>query len=522
MERIMKLHLPVSQVIQQHNMHDNIFSLPENIQFYITCNRGFDIREQLYDDYNINDLNKLKPIIEALEDFYLMKINAHELMESFKLIPMEEDKLKKFTIDFLGRFLLVFDDDYNNEISGILKELNINPDAYKDYVIKLKNDWNEYKTKLIDEGSISQYDDDEINIQKEKKDILSQLESDLSALLLLDSEEGNLSIQCANWIMGYVLFQQPELKETFIKALTDNQTDLTDAIFLDNEKGGEVVTVSSWLADYLSFSGNRFNDNLMAARYIIESPRVKKLSDDDKLRVKNLIALYRNIYNFPNNFDYNQPENTQFFPIDVLKIRYGKLEELIKPEKKLPEKQDLKDSKSEKPVLEENKTSNDVKQETPLTKASKRYQFVFSSLNLGSDLSSAQQTLANKTLDEIITSWRQSFSGNDKILLIASLAELFKRPNYSITWFNTPEIREVLSSQVVAYPSLAEPVNREGVVANIVIAVVTKAILQRLGFSDEQAAIIYLQIAGHEPKLASFVFFDAKLNKFSWRKFIDE
>ncbi len=503
-------------------MINSIENLPAEMQFYINCNRGYDIREELFNEFKNNNTKDSEVVISLLEDLYIEKISVDEFIGGLKKISLPDEQINSFIIELLGRDLLVMDDYFSGKIYQTIKKLGGEPEKYQDYVKDFENDWRQESNKYIEEGDLLPEDDGIIDPELEKKEIYNQLNDNLRDVLVTDSIEANASLQEANMLIGYTLSLNESYKNDFIKALTDNQTDLTDVISLDNEKGGEVVTVSSWLADYLSFSGNRFNDNLMAARYIIESPRVKKLSDDDKLRVKNLIALYRNIYNFPNNFDYNQPENTQFFPIDVLKIRYGKLEELIKPEKKLPEKQDLKDSKSEKPVLEENKTSNDVKQETPLTKASKRYQFVFSSLNLGSDLSSAQQTLANKTLDEIITSWRQSFSGNDKILLIASLAELFKRPNYSITWFNTPEIREVLSSQVVAYPSLAEPVNREGVVANIVIAVVTKAILQRLGFSDEQAAIIYLQIAGHEPKLASFVFFDAKLNKFSWRKFIDE
>lgn len=500
-------------------MINNIENLPAEMQFYINCNRGYDVREELFNEFKNNNIKDGELVTGLLENLYVDKISVEELIIGLKQISLPTEQVNSFIIELLGRDLLVMDDYFSGKIYQAIKKLGGDPEKFQKYVNDFENDWRQESIKYIEEGDLLPEDDGIIDPELERKEISAQLSDDLKYVLVSESAEANSSLQEANLLIGYVLSLNENSKNEFIKSLIDNQTELTNVISLDDEKGVESVTVASWLADYLSFSGNRFNDNLMAARYIIESPRVKKLSDDDKLRVKNLIALYRNIYNFPNNFDYNQPENTQFFPVDVLKIRYGKLEEPVRAKEKPVEKQVVAKVESEKPKTEEKSVLKEV---TPLTKASQRYQMVFTSLGFGPELASSQQSVANKTLDEVINSWRQGFNSNDKVLLIASMAELFKRPNYSVAWFNTPEIREVLSSQVVAYPSLAEPANREGVVSNIVIAVVAKAVLQRLGFNEEQVAVLYMQIVGREPKLASFVYFDAKLNKFSWRKFIDE
>lgn len=495
-------------------MTKTISNLPAEFNFYINCNRGFDVREQILTDYGINDLTNGSLVVKSLEDVYVDKINIFELENIFQQLPLTAEKRKQFLIDLLGKYLMVMDDYLDGQVYSLLKKLGAKPEAYAGDVAAFEADWKEEAKKLIAEGIIDPDDDYYIDEAVEREEIVSQLESDLGDLLSAETSEENEALQEANWLIGYVLFRNPNAKNDFIKSLVNNNSQLTASLTISDTDQANPNLVGSWITDYLSFAGSRFNDNLLAARYLIESDKVKKLTSTEKLKVKNLISLYRNLNNFPLNFDSNHPEKLQFFPVDLLKIEFGDLTEPItKKDKEI--KEEVPTKVIETPVVEKN-----VKK-TPVSLAGERYAMVINNLKIKNELAKLKVELAVKKNEEIIVDWKKALAEKQLSVVIACLIELFSRPQFTSVLFATAEVREILSVQATAYPSLLEPAIGEGVINSVILAIVVKAILQRLGLSEEENAVTFLQIASHDANLASFVYFDTKKKVFAWRKFTE-
>lgn len=498
-------------------MSKTISNLPAEFNFYINCNRGFDVREQLLDEYGINDLTNGSLVVRTLEDVYVDKISVYELDVIFKQLPLSTEKRKQFLIDVLGRCLLVMDDYLDGQVFSLLSELGGKPEDYLKYVSEFEADWKEEAKKLIAEGVISPEEDYYIDDSAEKVEIIEQLSGDLSYLLSAETSQENEALQEANWLMGYVLLKDSTAKNEFIKTLINNQSQLTSSLAInDDPQLTNPNIVSAWLGDYLAFAGNRFNDNLMAARYLIESDRIKKVSAIEKLRIKNLISLYRNLNNFPLNFDAKHPERLQFFPVDLLKIEYGDLTEPVNKNEKEIKKEVAVEIKAQSVVEPEKPVKK-----TPASLAAERYLGISNKLNIKSELLKWKIELTTKKNEELIAMWQKALTDKDLGLVIACLIELFGRPQFSSVLFATPEIREILTNQATAYPSLLEPSIGDGVINSTVLAILIKAILQRLDLSEEENAVAFLQIASHDPNLASFVYFDTKKKVFAWRQFTE-
>lgn len=497
----------------------NFEQLPKEIQFFYYCNECINPYSDLLNKYRL-DSNGIYNVIGALDEVVEKKIDFERFKAILMSVDLEAGNKSHFIIELLATRLLVMDAYFDNQVSETIKNLGGDPDEFADMIKTQEAAWQMEKENLVEIGEISPDESVNLNITKEREDVTAILAGDLSMPLSVTSVEAMKEIDQINDIVGMVLadglLNKIDYASTFVSVLLNNNTILTNY----QEENGSVVgtTVSDWLKDYLAFAGNRYADNLMMARYLIEAVKIKTLPDEEKIKVKNLLTLYRNLSGFNAAITSGaDAEKIQFFPLDVLKMRYDKLLEPVveKTNKVLQDRNQVEVEVAERPRVV-------VKEDSPLEKASKRYQVVINGMNIKVELEREKTSLTDFTTAQLIEVWKKSLTQNQSARALASLIELFKKNDFLIAWFREPEIREVLTVQAVAYPSLIDPAVREGVVSKAVIAVVLKAVLLQLGFSDEQVAAAYLLITGHDPKLASFVYFDAKKERFAWREFTDK
>ena len=498
---------------------DYFEQLPEEIKFFAYCNECLDPYESLLKDYAIDD-DGVYLLIDVADKLLEKQMSAKDVLEYLSALPLSLADRKIFVVKFLAYRFLVMDNYFDGEISKAIEELGGNIEEFENIINTQEAAWEIEKKELIDNGQLEPDLVLSNDTTDEKGDILNILSDDLSFALSVSSVEAMEEIEHVNYIIGMVLSEglmnKLDYSQELISALMGNTSVLT---VYDDEDSQQIIemSVSEWLKDYLEFAGDRFADNLMMARYVIESPKVKVLPVEQRVKVKNLLILYKNLFSFNTTINtVSDVDKLQFFPIDLLKMRYGNLDEPVIEKSKNKEMEKASNSKTGQIVVPEKKENK------PVAKAASRYQVVLGSIKVKDELIKIKNSLSDKNLDQLLALWREGFSNNQQASVVAVLTELFKRPNFSSPWFTTPEIREVLTTQTVAYPSLTDPAVREGIINPVVIAVVVKAILQRLGFSEEQAAVLFLQIASHDPRLASFVYFDAKKETFAWRQFMDK
>jgi hypothetical protein len=476
-------------------MSDNFSSLPANIQYYIDSNFGALVRQKIYSAYGVNNAPELAKIVDAVEEVYFERMTIADFVKVFAKLPLSSEASKKMAVDYLGKFLLVMDDYFDGQVSEQLKKLGANPEDFSADVDAMTKDWQVYKQKLIANGDLLPEDNEEINLNEEKSEIINQLSSDLSALLAPETNDGNGLMQEANWLLGYVMFNSTTAKQEFAKALINNQT-------LLNTATAQPESVNFWLTDFLSFVNGNYADNLLTARYFVESAKFKQLTEIDKKRVKNLIYLYRNINVFPANFNVHQPEQIQFFPVDLLQIKYQ-----------------LEIGQPTTIVSKAEPSTSSVAIKKPVILASQRYQKITSQINKINLLPEQIAKLENKSLSEIVSYWQQAIASKDLIGAASGLSVMLKHKDFSVIWLATPEVKAVLSSLTSRYANIVGSAQSEGVISSAAMSLIIKTILENFNLTSEQSAIMFLQIVRSRSDLAAYINFNATDNEFTWRDF---
>jgi hypothetical protein len=99
------------------------------------------------------------------------------------------------------------------------------------------------------------------------------------------------------------------------KTIFQNQNKITEKEFSLEEKKLR-PTVHNWLEYFIKENGSGMFDNICLSKFITDSDNAKKLDEEERERLKNLLILYRNIRFFPKSQEDKRQGEWEIFPVN--------------------------------------------------------------------------------------------------------------------------------------------------------------------------------------------------------------
>jgi hypothetical protein len=137
------------------------------------------------------------------------------------------------------------------------------------------------------------------------------------------------------------------------KTIFQNQNKITSKEFSLEEKKLR-PTVHNWLGYFIKENGSGMFDNICLSKFITYSDNAKKLDEEEREKLKNLLILYRNIRFFPKSQEDKGQEEWEVFPVNEERDVKNRIDDYKNKIKAIQNKKDdNKDNKQKKYIVEE-------------------------------------------------------------------------------------------------------------------------------------------------------------------------
>lgn len=257
-----------------------------------------------------NDLIAKK--LEKIEDKYDITLSPLLIFVATGDMPMEQKSIVKYLkIEFAleeKKALDVFNElseKVLNPLKSRLDFLNVNPD--KSFTVKEEQDYllNMFSKRLIEEFN-----------------------------------DHPIIASAVNYKIFNILSEDIGFKKSLENVLYKNLEQLTRKEFILDEKKA-FPGIANWIRDFLKVNGSEFFDNVVLSRYMTTSSNVSKLDPEEKILVKKLLLLYRNLKFFPDSMPSDDGTGWEMLPIGAVetKDKIEKIKELSGPPKTEGEKE---------------------------------------------------------------------------------------------------------------------------------------------------------------------------------------
>jgi len=152
----------------------------------------------------------------------------------------------------------------------------------------------------------------EMSIDEEKKIIYSIF---LNGYL---SEMNNhpLIRDAVNHRIFFVFYRDMKFRDELVRVFLDNTEELTKTNLVFNDKTWR-GTVGNWLKSFISVNGSDIFDSVILSKFLANSKNIEKLSEEDKVKVKQIIVTYRNLKFFPDSMPDGDGDDWQILPFDI-------------------------------------------------------------------------------------------------------------------------------------------------------------------------------------------------------------
>lgn len=247
---------------------------------------------------------------ECLEKFQELPSAVKEKIGggvAFNLIK-ELEKKYDVSLSFLVVLLAIGELDSEDIFDYITSKYKLKPAAAKTLS-------QEIETKILDpvfEELVETEETTPIRPAQEKELILRIFSEGLRETLQNDELA---YLQKLN-ILIFKTFQADNLfEDKIINIFYNNPEILTSGRITLN--GNEVQpAISNWLKDFISENGNELFSNIILVKYLSDNQNVKKLKEAERVLIKKLLKLYRNLVFFPESLENVPLEEWEIFPID--------------------------------------------------------------------------------------------------------------------------------------------------------------------------------------------------------------
>ncbi len=305
--------------------------LPDYVDFFLSSDYSGKQIDSLAQEYNLEKDDLYALIFLAFNyDF-----DTYILENRIKTFNLSGISLKKFWLDFVGRFLLPIA-DYVTEISPkkiepseIIVKAGANLDRYKLFVEKFFSELDDYNLEQL-EKEIEVFKE-KFNEKEEQEYIFELLSTDTISVLEAESFEASTIL---NRSLIYLLFNVQSFKNEALKKLFSNNINIIGETKISIDNKQILPTVSAWLKDFIKKNGSSLFDDLILAQYLNTSENVRTLNPKEKELLGNLIRFYKNIAFFPESMNEVPPQKWQIFPFDATSY-WQELEGPVKSKNKL-------------------------------------------------------------------------------------------------------------------------------------------------------------------------------------------
>ncbi len=313
------------------NLIPKIKNLPLNIQDVIFSESFGDLNGELT-VFMISDENRYAKIADLSVDLFAKDLKVSDLIkylqDNWQLKPKEATAK---ALEIAGKRLLTFDNYFNGGVSQFIADNGGDVVDYREYV--------ERQQQIIQEAEAEREREAEEAKKAEEptpEDIVEDAQSELTYVESDDAEEKKwapklfqeslvqfftpdeamaIVLTDYNLVLLKLLIEDPKFKHSLESALYSNQQLLTSGqIYL---KGKMVsATVANYIQDFIEKNGSSFFENIALTQYLISSENAKRLDSTDRMKLKKMLNVYRNIKFFPQAFDRIPVEQWMIIPVE--------------------------------------------------------------------------------------------------------------------------------------------------------------------------------------------------------------
>lgn len=307
------------------NINSNAIQLPNKVNNFLVAKSGQDNLLLLLNEFDLSEWY-LVFLTDLITDAFVGDLAVEKIPALIqKKMKLDKATADKFSLEVLGRRMLVADDYFEGKVSAMIKKLGGDPesfrvqyvDEYKKQVEKefaplkpeVKKEAPSEPEKIFESGEM-EVGDPEVELQ-EMKNILRQYATTvLTTDNLIDRADFN-AIIIALLLAGRTV--QPEL----INELTRNQEIISKNKI--NHRGEQLEpTVANWLKNFYSsaelIGEDKRISTISKAKYFSENENVKALDSKEKMLLSRVIDLFINLKNFYENKQRMALGDLQIFP----------------------------------------------------------------------------------------------------------------------------------------------------------------------------------------------------------------
>lgn len=281
------------------------------------------------DILNINGLSvdKSDILLDLISAIFVKEISLDELPKKLSnSLDISLDEANKIACDIAGmrlynieKWLGVKIDNYVLSWGGDLNSYKNYPEEEKKNLILEEKYFLEQTEAdpefiFVPKKDNNRDSDPEIDIEKEKKDAPDVFRKHV--LDIIFNYELRDIIEEYNDILILAL-EDENFKMELVSALQNNQEIVSDKRLITNEKEQQ-STIGNWLIDFIKTEGSDIFDDLKIIEYLNLSKNSKNLQEKDKIVLRKVFKLYKNIAFFPESLSGVPRGDWQIIPIDNL------------------------------------------------------------------------------------------------------------------------------------------------------------------------------------------------------------
>lgn len=322
----------------KNNKKNSNSGLSEELAFYLKSPIAAEINAGIAAEHELT-VGQLARMTELISSVYDKKMPPANLPEALKnSLEIEQKKAQKIAKEIAGKRLLVVDElAFGGQIAKLLQDWGGQGTDYEKLIEEYKDQVERDKQKAEDEKLNQEYEQMMVekqeqaeeavedvgekltdallsNPEKEKKQLKDSMKSDL--LYLLTTDDYKLKAEL-NYRIAFLVAADDEGK--FVRDLTDelykNKEILTETkVQMKDEK--LPGTIGNWLKDYVAYVGlEETVSSIKKAQYFTEAPNAKKLKQEEKNKLDNLLDFFVNLQKVYTNISKYDLSEVQILPI---------------------------------------------------------------------------------------------------------------------------------------------------------------------------------------------------------------
>ena len=298
-------------------------SLPATVLPYFETEAATDANVYIIEKYVLT-AEQEGAFMDILSQLFFRDIALKDLVPSIvSLLGFERERAAALARDIAGIKLMPIKDWLGEDVAGYIRALGGTPESYAPFIKEL----DETIEKELSEAKAAEAELDEPTSEAADKD-MAELNSvsDAPAEVKFDIErEKRDSVEIFKGKLRdfFGIYDHPFLaiyNEVLIEALKGDQNfkkSLEDSLYANDEvltrqsidlDGRQVApTIANWLKVFIKTVGTDYFNDLRLTDFIVNSPNAKILNEEERLYLKRLLFLYRNLRFFPHGFA-NHPE----------------------------------------------------------------------------------------------------------------------------------------------------------------------------------------------------------------------